>query len=64
MTGPHDSVIGSEDHGALRRFLTGMPTRLEPATGDVRIEGTLVDCTPDGRATACELVRVPVQEGA
>jgi metallophosphoesterase (TIGR00282 family) len=61
MTGPHDSVIGSEDHGALRRFLTGMPTRLEPATGDVRIEGTLVDCDADGRATSCELVRVPVE---
>ena len=61
MTGPHDSVIGSEDHGALRRFLTGMPTRLEPATGDVRIEGALVDCDENGRATACELVRVPVE---
>jgi 2',3'-cyclic-nucleotide 2'-phosphodiesterase len=61
MTGPHDSVIGSEEHGALKRFLTGMPTRLEPATGDVRIEGALVDCTADGRATACELVRVPIE---
>jgi 2',3'-cyclic-nucleotide 2'-phosphodiesterase len=60
MTGPHDSVIGSEDHGALKRFLTGMPTRLEPATGDVRIEGALVECDSDGRATACELVRVPI----
>jgi metallophosphoesterase (TIGR00282 family) len=58
MTGPHDSVIGSEDHGALKRFLTGMPTRLEPASGDVRIEGALVECDAGGRATACELVRV------
>jgi hypothetical protein len=60
MTGPHDSVIGSIDEGAIRRFVTGMPTRLEPATGDVRIEGALVECTPDGRATSCEAVRVPV----
>jgi 2',3'-cyclic-nucleotide 2'-phosphodiesterase len=59
MTGPHDSVIGSEDHGAITRFLTGMPTRLEPASGDVRIEGVLVECGTDGRATACALVRVP-----
>jgi metallophosphoesterase (TIGR00282 family) len=58
MTGPHDSVIGSEDHGAIKRFLTGMPTRLEPATGDVRIEGVLVECDEDGRATACIAVRV------
>ena len=27
------------------------PTRLEPATGDVRIEGALVECGADGRAT-------------
>jgi metallophosphoesterase (TIGR00282 family) len=60
MTGPHDSVIGSEDHGALKRFLTGMPARLEPATGDVRIEGVVVDCEANGRATACEALRVPI----
>jgi metallophosphoesterase (TIGR00282 family) len=60
MTGPHDSVIGSDEHNAIRRFVTGMPMRLEPATGDVRIEGALVECGDDGRATACTLVRVEV----
>ena len=60
MTGPHDSVIGSDEHNALKRFLTGMPTRLEPATGDVRIEGALVECTADGRATSCTAVRVDI----
>jgi calcineurin-like phosphoesterase len=58
MTGPHDSVIGSEADGAIRRLLTGMPVRLEPASGGVRIEGALVECGPDGRATACTSVRV------
>jgi 2',3'-cyclic-nucleotide 2'-phosphodiesterase len=58
MTGPHDSVIGSEDEGAIRRFVTGQPVRLEPATRGVRLEGAIVDCGPDGRATNCELVRV------
>jgi metallophosphoesterase (TIGR00282 family) len=61
MTGPHDSVIGSDDRTAIARFLTGMPERLEPATGDVRIEGVLVECGADGRATSCEAVRVPVE---
>jgi metallophosphoesterase (TIGR00282 family) len=61
MTGPHDSVIGSDEHNALKRFLTGMPTRLEPATGDVRIEGALIECTADGRATSCTAVRVDVE---
>jgi metallophosphoesterase (TIGR00282 family) len=59
MTGPHDSVIGSVPEGAIRRFLTGFPVRLEPAAGDVRIEGALVECGADGRATSCVPVRVP-----
>jgi metallophosphoesterase (TIGR00282 family) len=59
MTGPHDSVIGSVAEGAIRRFVTGLPVRLEPASGDVRIEGALVECGDDGRATHCEAVRVP-----
>jgi len=60
MTGPHDSVIGSDERNAIKRFVTGMPARLEPATGDVRIEGVLVACDGDGRATSCTAVRVEV----
>jgi calcineurin-like phosphoesterase len=60
MTGPHESVIGSEEEGAIRRFLTGQPVRLEPATHGVRIEGALVECGSDGRATACEAIRVEI----
>jgi metallophosphoesterase (TIGR00282 family) len=60
MTGPHDSVIGSEDTGAIKRFVTGMPVRLEPATRDVRIEGAIVDCDANGRATRSESLRVEI----
>jgi metallophosphoesterase (TIGR00282 family) len=60
MTGPHDSVIGSEEEGAIKRFLTGMPVRLEPATRGVQIEGAIVDCDGDGRATSCEALRIVV----
>ena len=61
MTGPHDSVIGSNPAGPIRRFLTGYPERLEVGQGDVRIEGVLVECGADGRATSCEPVRAPVE---
>jgi calcineurin-like phosphoesterase len=60
LPGPHDSVIGSDEHNALKRFITGMPARLEPATRDVRIEGALVVCDADGRATSCTALRVDV----
>ena len=60
MTGPHDSVIGVEAELAIRQMRTAMPVRFETASGDVRIEGVLVECTADGRATSCEAVRVAV----
>ena len=61
MTGPHDSVIGVKAELATHRMRTGMPIRFEPAEGDVRIEGVVVECDADGRATACEPLRVAVR---
>jgi hypothetical protein len=61
MTGPHDSVIGVKAELAIQRMRTGMHVRFEPAEGDVRIEGALVECDADGRALSCEPVRVPVR---
>jgi 2',3'-cyclic-nucleotide 2'-phosphodiesterase len=60
MTGPHDSVIGVQADLAIRRMRTGLPVRFRPATGDVRIEGVVVECSADGRATACHALRVTV----
>jgi metallophosphoesterase (TIGR00282 family) len=60
MTGPHDSVIGVQVELAIKQMRTAMPLRFETASGDVRIEGVLVECGADGRATSCESVRVPV----
>jgi metallophosphoesterase (TIGR00282 family) len=57
MTGPHDSVIGVKKEIILRRFLTQMPQRSEPADGDVRLEGALVECSEEGRATAISTFR-------
>lgn len=61
MTGPHDSVIGVRADLAIRRMREGLPVRFHPADGDVRIEGALVECNTDGRATRCEAIRVPVE---
>jgi metallophosphoesterase (TIGR00282 family) len=58
MTGPHDSVIGVRAELAIERMRTGMPVRFHPAEGDVRIEGVVVECDDEGRATRCEALRV------
>jgi len=60
MTGPHESVIGVQSELAIRRMRTGLPVRFETASGDIRIEGALVECDGGGRATSCETVRVRV----
>jgi hypothetical protein len=59
MTGPHDSVIGVRAELALHRMRTGLPVRFEPAEGGVRIEGVVVECDSEGRATRCEPLRLP-----
>jgi metallophosphoesterase (TIGR00282 family) len=61
MTGPHDSIIGMEKRSALSRFVSGMPARLEPATGDPRLNAVVITANErTGRAEA--IVRVSVSE--
>jgi 2',3'-cyclic-nucleotide 2'-phosphodiesterase len=53
MTGPYDSVIGSDKNLALRRFLTGMPIRLDSAKNGAELHATIATVDPQtGRATA------------
>ena len=62
MTGPYEGVIGVQKELILQRFLTNMPSRFEPATSDVRLCATLIDCdATTGRATAVE--RIMVRQG-
>jgi calcineurin-like phosphoesterase len=57
MTGPHDSIIGMEREPSLARFLNGMPSRFEPATGNPRLNGVIVDADDrTGRAIAVRRV--------
>ena len=57
MTGAMDSVIGFKKETALRRFLTQLPMRYEPAEGDVWLCGVVVDVDEEtGRAL--KIVRV------
>lgn len=57
MTGPYDSVIGVQTDLIIQRFLTGLPIRFEPATGDVRLCAVMVDCDETtGRAKAIQRI--------
>jgi 2',3'-cyclic-nucleotide 2'-phosphodiesterase len=59
MTGPHDSVIGSVPEMALERFLRQMPVRLEPAHGNPRLCGAVIDIDEQtGLANSIERINV------
>jgi len=61
MTGPHDSIIGMEVGPSLARFLNGMPTKFEPATGNARLNGVIVEAD-DRTGLAKRIVRISYSE--
>ncbi len=62
MTGPFDSVIGIKKESILQRFLLQIPNKFDIAKGDVRLQGVMVDITPDGRAVRVERLSVSMEE--
>jgi metallophosphoesterase (TIGR00282 family) len=61
MTGPHDSIIGMEVGPSLARFLNGMPSKFEPATGNARLNGVVIEAD-DRTGLAKRIVRISYSE--
>ncbi len=60
MTGSLNSVLGMKKDIALRRFLTGLPERFEPARKHPAVMGVVVEVDPQtGRCTEVTRFRVP-----
>ena len=65
MTGVFDSVIGMDRTAALRRFLTLLPERLQPAGGDLRLNAVLASVDEaTGRASRIQRLQIPCAKGA
>jgi len=58
MTGPKDSVIGREVELVVKKFLTGMPVKLDMAKEGVALEGAVIEIDGSGRATRIERLRI------
>mgnify|MGYP000902031116 CR=1 FL=1 len=43
MTGPYESVIGMKRKASIHRFIYATPSYFEPATGDVRFSGVVIN---------------------
>ena len=55
MTGPFDSIIGMKHDAAIKRFLTAMPYKFSVATGDIRMQGVIVEVDDQtGKAVSIE----------
>jgi metallophosphoesterase (TIGR00282 family) len=63
MTGPHDGIIGMDKAGALARFLTALPGRFEPASGEPRLNAVLITADrATGRAQAIQRISVTPED--
>ena len=60
MTGPVDSVIGVDKDIIIRRFLTQMPIRFEPAKGPAALRGVVITVDPEtGHAGSIQRLNIP-----
>jgi metallophosphoesterase (TIGR00282 family) len=63
MTGPNDGVIGMERTAIITRFMTGLPIRMEAASGDPRLNAVIIEADVDsGRATRISRVNIGADE--
>ncbi len=63
MTGPHDSILGRRVDRVQEATLHFIPSHFDVATGDVRLNGTLVDIDDaSGRATSIRRLAVTTAE--
>jgi metallophosphoesterase (TIGR00282 family) len=57
MTGPYDSVIGVEKETIVKRFLTGVPARMEAAKNGLELHGVVVNADEStGKARSIERI--------
>jgi metallophosphoesterase (TIGR00282 family) len=63
MTGPHESILGREIEPVLQRFLCVTPQRFKVASGQLRLQGALIDIDEKtGRARSIERVSELLKE--
>jgi metallophosphoesterase (TIGR00282 family) len=59
MTGPHESILGRRIDRVMETTRTFRPTHFEVATGDVRLNGAIVEVDPQtGRATSIRRISI------
>jgi len=56
-------VIGVREKIAVDRFLTQIPWKFDVASGEIELQGVVLDISPEtGKALKIERIRVPLNE--
>lgn len=58
MTGPSESVIGIDREIAIRKFLTQMPVRFEPAMGPAILSAVIIETEPSGKSRSIRRLQI------
>ena len=61
-TGSIDSVIGYDPKNEIQQFMTGVPEKSADCWNGLEIQGVVIDIGDDGKATAINIFRHPVNE--
>ncbi len=57
MTGPHEGIIGMERGAIIKKFIDGLPTRFEVATGDVQMNTVVIETDDSGPRNEASCLR-------
>lgn len=57
MTGPHGGVIGMEKDAIIKKFIDGLPTRFDVASGDLQMNCVLIETADDSPRNAAGRLR-------
>lgn len=57
MTGPSDSVIGMKTDTVLKRFLTGIPSRMKSSMEEGTLNGVLIKLNTEGKAEEIQRIK-------
>jgi metallophosphoesterase (TIGR00282 family) len=61
MTGPTDSVIGVKKEIAIKKFLTQVPQKFEPADGPAVLSGVIIETAPGGASRSIQRLQIAEQ---
>lgn len=62
MCGPYDSVIGMKKESVISKFITGMPSKFEVASENIKLSGIEVELDNEGKCKNIKRILLSIEE--